>query len=161
MNIRVPSNAGNFLSSWGPVSFSKRIRLQGVKFKRKPWRRLGSPWNRCNKSVKSEDTTNYILKQRSRQTVYVRVRSSWRYIILRQKMYVFWGTFHMYNIPASGYMIWYDMIWYIYYLQLGCHPVAVVQYTFTHKNNTQNDTKQTIHRTTQQFGRVRALPRLG
>jgi hypothetical protein len=40
-------------------------------------------------------------------------------------------------------------------LQLGCHPVAVVQYTFTHKqyterhktNNTQNDTKQTIHRT--------------
>jgi len=25
------------------------------------------------------------------------------------------------------------MIWYICYLQLGCHPVAVVQYTFTHK----------------------------
>ena len=47
------------------------------------------------------------------------------------------------------YMIWYDMIWYmirydmvrydtIWYdifvqLQVGCHPVAVVQYTFTHK----------------------------
>ena len=29
------------------------------------------------------------------------------------------------------------------------------------QNNTQNDTKQTIHRTTQQFGRVRAVPRLG
>jgi len=28
--------------------------------------------------------------------------------------------------------------------------MAVVQYTFTH-NKTQNDTKQTIHRTTQQF----------
>jgi len=36
------------------------------------------------------------------------------------------------------------------------------QYTERHKtNNTQNDTKQTIHRTTQQFGRVRAVPRLG
>jgi len=37
---------------------------------------------------------------------------------------------------------------YICQLQLGCHPVAVVQYTFTHKqyterhktNNTQNNT---------------------
>jgi len=50
--------------------------------------------------------------------------------------------------------------------QLGCHPVAVVQYstvqysTHLYTNNTQNDTKQTIHRTTQQFGRVRAVPRL-
>ena len=26
-------------------------------------------------------------------------------------------------------MIWYDMIWYICQLQLGKHPVAVVQYT--------------------------------
>jgi hypothetical protein len=25
---------------------------------------------------------------------------------------------------------------------MGYHPVAVVEYTFTHKNNTQNDTKQ-------------------
>jgi len=51
--------------------------------------------------------------------------------------------------------------------------VAVVQYTYTHKqygerhktNNTQNNTKihrttQKIHRTTQKFGRVRAVPRL-
>jgi hypothetical protein len=35
-------------------------------------------------------------------------------------------------------MIWYDtiydmMIWYIFKLKLGWHPVAVVQYTFTHK----------------------------
>jgi len=33
-------------------------------------------------------------------------------------------------------MIWYDMIlYYIIYdkLQLGSHPVAVVQYTYTHK----------------------------
>jgi hypothetical protein len=30
------------------------------------------------------------------------------------------------------------MIWYIYLLlQLGCHPVAVVQYTFTHKQYTE------------------------
>ena len=33
--------------------------------------------------------------------------------------------------------------------------------THLHTNSTQNDTKQTIHRTTQQFGRVRAVPRLG
>jgi len=25
---------------------------------------------------------------------------------------------------------------------LGSHPVAVVQYTYTHPNNTENDTKQ-------------------
>jgi len=46
------------------------------------------------------------------------------------------------------YVMIYDIIWYIWYieLQLGSHPVAVVQYTFTHKqyterhktNNTQN-----------------------
>jgi len=28
------------------------------------------------------------------------------------------------------------LIWYICYLQLGWHPVAVVQYTFTHKQYT-------------------------
>ena len=62
---------------------------------------------------------------------------------------------------------------------MGSHPVAVVQYTYTHKryserhetNNTQNNTKihrtqkihrttQKIHRTTQKLGRVRAVPRL-
>jgi len=40
--------------------------------------------------------------------------------------------------------------------ELGSHPVAVVQYTFTHKQYTE----QTIHRTTQKFGRVRAVPHL-
>ena len=52
---------------------------------------------------------------------------------------------------------WYDIF---SKLQLGCHPMAVVQYTFTHKqykewhktNNTQNNTKI--------FGRARAMPRL-
>jgi len=55
---------------------------------------------------------------------------------------------------------------------LGSHPVAVVQYTFTHKqyrerhktNNTYNTnihgTTQKIHRTTQKLGTVRAVPRL-
>jgi hypothetical protein len=32
--------------------------------------------------------------------------------------------------------------------------------THIHTNSTENDTKQTIHRTTQKLGRVRALPRL-
>jgi len=36
-------------------------------------------------------------------------------------------------------------------LQFGSHPVAVVEHTFTHK---------TIHRTTQKFGRVQAVPHL-
>jgi len=55
---------------------------------------------------------------------------------------------------------------------LGSHPVAVVQYTYTHKqyrechktNNTKNTkihrTTQQIHTATQQLGRVRAVPRL-
>jgi hypothetical protein len=38
-------------------------------------------------------------------------------------------------------MIWYgmicDMIWYICLLQLCWHPVAVVQYTFTQKQHTE------------------------
>jgi hypothetical protein len=32
--------------------------------------------------------------------------------------------------------------------------------THIHTNNTENDTKQKIHRTTQKLGRVRAVPRL-
>jgi hypothetical protein len=56
---------------------------------------------------------------------------------------------------------------------LGSHQVAVVNYTYTHKqyrerhktNNTYNNTKihrttQKIHKTTQKLGRVRAVPRL-
>ena len=55
---------------------------------------------------------------------------------------------------------------------MGSHPVAVVQYTCTHKqyrkrhktNNTKNTkihrTTQKIHRATQQLGRVLAVPRL-
>jgi hypothetical protein len=30
MNLRVPQNAENFLTSWKPVSFSRRILLHGV-----------------------------------------------------------------------------------------------------------------------------------
>jgi len=33
--------------------------------------------------------------------------------------------------------------------------------THLHTNSTQNDTKQTIHRTTQKSGKVRTVPRLG
>jgi hypothetical protein len=42
----------------------------------------------------------------------------------------------------------YDMI---YLTAIGSHPVAVVQYTYTQTNNKENDTKQTIHRTTQKY----------
>jgi hypothetical protein len=79
-----------------------------------------------------------------------------------------------YDIYDMIYDIWYDMIWYmirydIYDIFVNCNWVATRwQYlsTYIHKNNTENDTKQTIHRTTQnihrtqKFGRVRAMPRL-
>jgi hypothetical protein len=43
--------------------------------------------------------------------------------------------------------IWY-MIWYICKLQLGWHPVAVVQYTFTNKQYTEhNETEYTEQNT--------------
>jgi hypothetical protein len=44
--------------------------------------------------------------------------------------------------------IQFDMIWYICQLQLGCHPVAVVQYTFTQTIYRTTQTTQTIYRTT-------------
>jgi len=34
---------------------------------------------------------------------------------------------------------------------MGSHLVAVVQYTYTHTNNTEDVTKQTIPRTTQKY----------
>ena len=38
--------------------------------------------------------------------------------------------------------------------------MAVVQFTYTHKQYTERHKTQTIHRTTQKLGRVRAVPRL-
>ena len=59
-------------------------------------------------------------------------------------------------------MIWYDMIWYDVFINCNWVDTQWKQYsTHLHTNNTQNDTKQTIHRTTQQFRIVRAVPRLG
>jgi len=42
------------------------------------------------------------------------------------------------------------VIWYICWLQLGWHPVAIIQYTFTHKQYTEQHfeteyTEQNIH----------------
>ena len=54
----------------------------------------------------------------------------------------------------------FDMI--LYYINCNWVVTRWQQYsTHLHTNNTQNDTKQTIHRTTQQFGTVRTVPRLG
>ena len=53
-----------------------------------------------------------------------------------------------------SHKLWYDMfdmicydIWYIWSLQLGWHPVEVVQYTFTHKQYTEqhNETEYIEH----------------
>ena len=41
---------------------------------------------------------------------------------------------------------------------MGSHPVAVVQYTYTHKQY--RERHKTIHRTTQKLERVWAVPRL-
>jgi hypothetical protein len=56
-----------------------------------------------------------------------------------------------------------NRIWYIWYIFINCSWVATrwQQYsTHLHTNSTQNDTKQTIHRTTQKLERVRAVSRL-
>jgi len=42
MNIRLPQNAGNFLTSWEPVSFSKRVLLHAVSYL--PEGRAGAAW---------------------------------------------------------------------------------------------------------------------
>jgi len=44
-------------------------------------------------------------------------------------------TLHKHGQRTANYITL--KIWYIYWLQMGCHPVAVVQYTFTHKQYTE------------------------
>jgi hypothetical protein len=45
-------------------------------------------------------------------------------------------------------------------LQLGSHPVAVVQYTSTRKQYTERHETNNTENNTKSFGRVRAVPRL-
>jgi hypothetical protein len=47
----------------------------------------------------------------------------------------------------------------IYLTAIGGHPVAVVQYTFTHKQHTEGQKTKYIEQH-KNLGRVRALPRL-
>ena len=64
--------------------------------------------------------------------------------------------------PATCQTFNFDMIWYDIFINCNWVVTRWQQYsTHLHTNSTQNDTKQTIHRTTQQFGRVLAVPRLG
>jgi hypothetical protein len=46
-------------------------------------------------------------------------------------------------------------------MQLGCHPVAVIQYTFTHKQYTERPKTKKYIEQHKHLGRVRAVPRLG
>jgi beta-lactamase regulating signal transducer with metallopeptidase domain len=75
----------------------------------------------------------------------------WDYALKYSKMAASHLTVILTYYPVRremGDQMWY-MIWYICHLQLGSHPVAVVQYTFTHKqyikqhkwqqNNTNNN----------------------
>jgi len=58
-------------------------------------------------------------------------------------------------------MILYEMIYDMTFVN--CNWVATRWQKYSTQlrtNNTENDTKQTIHRTTQKLGRVRAVPRL-
>ena len=68
---------------------------------------------------------------------------SFSVIIWRKKWSRVWLKFRKFLLDF--------MIWYICQLQLGCHTVAVVQYTFTHKQYIEQHIK---------FGRVWAMPRL-
>ena len=44
---------------------------------------------------------------------------------------------------------------------MGCHPVAVVQYTFTHKQYTERHKTNNTQNNTINLGRVWAVPRFG
>ena len=68
----------------------------------------------------------------------------------------FWQNVIKFVPCIVNYIIIFIIITYL--TELGSHPVAVVQYTYTHTNSAENDTKQTIHTTTQKLGRVRAVP---
>jgi hypothetical protein len=59
-------------------------------------------------------------------------------------LYAIWYDMIWYDMIWYD-MIWYDMIWYICLLKLGWHSVAVVHYTFTHKQYTEqhNETEYT------------------
>jgi hypothetical protein len=48
----------------------------------------------------------------------------------------------------------------IYICVCVCIYICVCVYIYIYIYNTENDTKQTIHRTTQKLGRVRTVPRL-
>ena len=54
-----------------------------------------------------------------------------------------------------------NFVWYDIFVDCNWVVTRWQQYSTHLYKNTQNDTKQTIHRTTQQFGRMRAVPRLG
>jgi hypothetical protein len=50
------------------------------------------------------------------------------------------------------YIIWCDVMWYMIYLTaMGWHPVAVVQYTFTHKQYIEQHSRHKIICRTTQF----------
>ena len=66
------------------------------------------------------------------------------------------GLLYPYN-PDKSNDIWYDI-----FINCNCVVTRWQQYsTHLHTKSTQNGTKQTIHRTTQQFGIVRAVHNLG
>jgi hypothetical protein len=62
----------------------------------------------------------------------------------------------VYSIVASGdyivYVFWLYLLWYDMFVNCNWVATRWQQFsTYLHTNNTQNDTKQTIHRTTQKF----------
>jgi hypothetical protein len=61
----------------------------------------------------------------------------WHDMMWYDMIYIIWYDIWYNVIYDMIYMIWYD-IWYIIYLTaIFLHPVAVVQYTFTHKQYTE------------------------
>jgi hypothetical protein len=88
----------------------------------------------------------------------------WYDTIYHMIWYIWYDIWYAMIYDMIRYMIWY-MIWYmiyhmiryICYLQLGSHTVAVIQYTFTHKQYTEQH-KTTLHKPTKKFGRRRAVP---
>jgi hypothetical protein len=57
-----------------------------------------------------------------------------------------WEKHEACNLWGGTVCMWYDMILNICWLQLGWQPVAVVQYTFTHKQYTEQQNENRIYR---------------
>ena len=116
--------------------------IKGIRLK-ESWRNI---WITQSESIK-----NKTYEKRWNQSTWYKTRDITFSMRIREK-WTLLNNCDTQTIQATWYDIFINYNWVVTRWQ---------QYsTHLHTNNTQNNTKQTIHRTTQQFGRVRAVSRL-